>query len=215
MPIRNAPRYRPGINAVVDRINTSIRRVPSWLIYLATVAYTVWLFYLGMSGGLGAEPINALERELGITALRLVTVGLAVTPLRKHFRINLMKHRRAIGVSAFFVVLVHLLVWLFLDVQTLDRIWADILKRPYITIGMTGFVLMLPLAVTSNNLSVRKLGLVWRKLHKLTYAVAILGAVHYVMVAKGFQIVPLVYLAVITGLLLLRLRLPVLRTRQA
>jgi len=215
MPIRNALRYRPGINAVVDRINTSVRRVPSWLIYLATVAYTVWLFYLGMTGGLGAEPINALERELGITALQLVTVGLAVTPLRKHFRINLIKHRRAIGVSAFFVVLVHLLVWLFLDVQTLDRIWADILKRPYITIGMTGFVLMLPLAVTSNNLSVRKLGLVWRKLHKLTYAVAILGAVHYVMVAKGFQIVPLVYLAVIAGLLLLRLRLPVLRTRQA
>lgn len=189
-----------------DHLNKAIRKIPSWTIYIAATLYTVWLFYLGMTGGLGAEPINALERELGLTALQLVTVGLAVTPLRKHLGINLLKHRRAIGVSAFFLVFVHLLVWLVLDLQSLERIWADIVKRPYITIGMIGFLLMLPLGVTSNNWSVRKLGPTWRKLHKLTYAVAILGGIHFIMVAKGFQIEPLIYLTVIGGLLLLRVK---------
>ncbi len=197
---------------MIDTINKYVRKIPSWTIYIAAALYVVWLFYLGMTGGLGPEPINALERELGQTALQLVTLGVAVTPLRKHLRLNLIKHRRAIGVSAFFLVLVHLLVWLLLDVQSLERIWADIVKRPYITIGMIAFTLMLPLGVTSNNWSLRKLGPMWRTLHKLTYIVAILGAVHFVMLAKGFQLEPLVYLATIAGLLMLRLkRLPRLR----
>lgn len=191
---------------MIQTLNTMLRRVPANTVYVIGLAWVVWLFYLGMTGGLGAEPINALERRLGLTALQLVIAGLAVTPLRRLLGLNLMKFRRAIGVTAFFVVLVHLLVWLLLDVQQLDRIWADILKRPYITIGMIGFVGMLPLAITSNNLSVRKLGPLWRQLHKLTYAIAILGGVHFVMLAKGFQIEPLAYLAVIAILLMLRLR---------
>ncbi|MDG2340429.1 MAG: protein-methionine-sulfoxide reductase heme-binding subunit MsrQ [Paracoccaceae bacterium] len=195
-----------------DRLNTAIRRVPSWTIYIASFFYVVWLFYLGMTGGLGPEPINALERVIGLTALKFVVVGLAITPLRKHLKINLIKHRRAIGVTAFFLVMSHLLVWLLLDVQSLERIWADIVKRPYITVGMLGFVMMLPLGVTSNNWSVRKLGPLWRRLHKLTYAVAILGGLHFVMLAKGFQLEPVVYLGLIAGLLLLRIkRLPRLK----
>lgn len=189
-----------------DKINNTIRKIPPWTIYVASFLYVVWLFYLGMTGGLGPEPINALERELGITALQVVIIGLAVTPLRRQFKINLMKHRRAIGVSAFFIVTTHLLVWLLLDLQSLERIWADILKRPYITIGMIGFVLMLPLGLTSNNWSVRKLGPMWRSLHKLTYLVAVLGGVHFVMVAKGFQLEPLIYLGIIAGLLLMRMK---------
>lgn len=194
---------------MIDRINKIARKAPSWLIYIAVALYTAWLFYLGATGGLGAEPINALEREYGLLALQLVTAGLAITPLRRRVGLNLLKFRRAIGVSAFFVVTAHLLVWLLLDLQSLERVWADILKRPYITIGMIAFVLMLPLGITSNNWSVRKLGPMWRTLHKLTYAVAILGAIHFVMVAKGFQIEPLVYLAIIAGLLVSRVkRLP-------
>lgn len=203
---------------MIDQLNLILRNVPAFLIYLLGLGWVVWLFYLGMTGGLGAEPINALERELGLLALQFVIAGLAVTPLRRHAGINILKFRRAIGVTAFFIVLTHLLVWLFLDVQALELIWADILKRPYITIGMIGFVAMVPLAVTSNNLSVRKLGPLWRKLHKLTYGVAILGGVHFVMVAKGFQIEPLVYLGAILLLLLARLKgikpLASLRPRQ-
>ena len=80
--------------------------------------------------------------------------------------------------------------------QILGQIWADILKRPYITIGMLGFLCMVPLAITSNNLSVRKLGPTWRRLHKLTYVAVLLGAVHFLMLVKGFQIEPMIYLGV-------------------
>jgi sulfoxide reductase heme-binding subunit YedZ len=191
---------------MIQSLNSVLRRIPAPSIYISGVFWVAYLFYLGMTGGLGAEPINALERRIGLNALQLVLLGLAVTPLRRHAGVNLLKFRRAIGVTAFFMVVAHLSVWLFLDVGQLDRMWADIVKRPYITIGMVGFVLMLPLAVTSNNYAVRKMGPTWRRLHRLTYAVAILGGVHFVMLAKGFQIEPVLYLAGIVGLLSLRVR---------
>ena len=99
-----------------------------------------------------------------------------------------------------------LVVWLVLDVQIPQQIWADITKRPYITIGMVAFVLMIPLAVTSNDYFVRRLGPRWRKLHKATYVVALLGGLHFVMLRKGLQLEPLLYCAAILGLLILRWR---------
>lgn len=191
---------------MIDRLNTLFRRVPTWAVYIVYLLPVPWLLYLALTGGLGREPIKALEHELGEIALQLLVIGLAVTPLRQHIGLNLIKFRRAIGLLAFTYVVLHLSVWLFLDVQIWSQIWADILKRPYITIGMAAFALMIPLAVTSNNWSVRKLGPAWRKLHKLTYVAGILGAIHYVWLAKGFQIEPLAYLVVILGLLSLRVR---------
>ena len=188
-----------------DVINSSARKVPAWLIYIVGILPAAWFLYAGLTGGSGADPIKALEHELGEFALKLLIVGLCITPLRKHLGVNLLKFRRAIGVMTFIYVLLHLLVWLVLDVQIVSQIWADILKRPYITVGMVGFVLMIPLAMTSNNLSVRKLGVRWRKLHKLTYGIAVLGALHFVMVAKGIQLEPLLYMAVVLGLLALRI----------
>ncbi|MEM9710169.1 MAG: protein-methionine-sulfoxide reductase heme-binding subunit MsrQ [Pseudomonadota bacterium] len=191
------------------RINRSLGKVPVWLVYLVGVLPPVWLFYLGVVGQLGVEPIKALEHKLGELGLQMLIVVLAVSPLREVTGVNLMKFRRALGLICFYYILCHLLVWLILDVGILSQIWGDIVKRPYITIGMVGFALMIPLAITSNNLSVRKMGgAAWRRLHKLTYAAAILGAVHYVMVAKGFQIEPLVYLGLILGLLAFRLPRP-------
>jgi sulfoxide reductase heme-binding subunit YedZ len=104
-------------------------------------------------------------------------------------------------------------VWAVLDVQTLDAVIADIIKRPYITIGMAGFLLLLPLALTSNNWSVRRLGPKWRQLHKLTYVAVVLGGVHFIWLVKGIQLEPLLYMAVIVGLL--ALRVPWKRTIQA
>lgn len=187
-----------------DTFNTYVRRVPVWLVCLLGILPAIGFVYAGATGGLGVEPIKALEKELGEFALKLLIVGLAITPVRKILKVNLLKFRRAIGLLAFTYVTLHLLVWLVLDVQILSQIWADILKRPYITVGMAGFAAMLPLALTSNNWSVRKLGPKWRKLHRLTYIVAPLGAVHFVMLVKGWQIEPLVYLAVVAGLLLVR-----------
>ncbi|MCF6444404.1 protein-methionine-sulfoxide reductase heme-binding subunit MsrQ [Nereida sp. MMG025] len=185
-------------------MNAWARRVPMWLVYLIYAAPAPYFFYLGLTGGLGPEPINALEREYGEIALQLLIIGLAITPLRRFVGVNLIRFRRAIGVLAFFYVSLHLLVWLVLDVQILGQIWADILKRTYITVGMAGFLVMLPLVLTSNNWSVRKLGPKWRKLHKLTYVAAILGGAHYLWLVKGIQLEPMIYMAVILGLLATR-----------
>ncbi|MEN9060951.1 MULTISPECIES: protein-methionine-sulfoxide reductase heme-binding subunit MsrQ [Ponticoccus] len=188
----------------VDAINRAARHVPVWMVYLALALPAPWLFWLGLTGGLGVDPIEALEHEYGALALKLLIAGLCVTPLRRFAGVNLLKFRRAIGLMAFFYVTAHLLVWLLLDVQLLGQIWADIVKRPYITVGMAGFALMIPLAATSNNRAVRALGPRWRRLHRLTYVVALLGALHFVMLTKGFQLEPLLYMGLVLVLLALR-----------
>jgi len=188
-----------------QKFNQTIRKMPPWVLYvLAVIPAGLW-FYQGLSGELGPEPINALERLYGEFALQLLVFGLAITPLRKFLNIDLIKFRRAVGLIAFFYVFLHLTVWVVLDVGVLSQIWTEIVKRPYITIGMVGFLALVPLAITSNNRMVRKLGPIkWRKLHKLTYAACLLGGVHFLMIVKGFQLEPLLYLGAIVGLLLLR-----------
>lgn len=190
---------------MVEMLNSILRKIPAWGLYLIGTLYPLGLLYVGITGGLGADPVKALEHVLGERALQLLVLGLAVTPLRRFVGLNLMKFRRAIGVLTFSYVTLHLLVWLVLDVQILGQILADIAKRPYITIGMAGFVLLLPLALTSNNRSVKRLGRQWKRLHLLTYPAAVLGGLHYVMLAKGFQLEPLIYFVVILTLLATRL----------
>ncbi|WP_170507819.1 protein-methionine-sulfoxide reductase heme-binding subunit MsrQ [Ruegeria arenilitoris] len=201
----------------MQQVNHILRRIPAWAVYLIGALPAPLLFYQGLTGGLGVNPIEALEHRYGELALQLLIGVLAISPLRRFIGLNLLKFRRALGVLTFAYVTLHLLVWLVLDVQVPSQIWADIVKRPYITVGMAAFVLMLPLAVTSNNLSVRKLGPRWRSLQRLVFPAAILGGLHYVMLAKGFQIEPLVYLSAIVGLLLLRLPISgvLTRSRQA
>ena len=188
----------------MDVVNRMLRRIPPWSLYIGATVWVVWMFWQGLQGALGVDPVKVLEHTYGERALQVLIAGLAVTPLRRYLGLNLLRFRRALGVIAFALVLCHLLVWLVLDVQILSQILADILKRPYITIGMAGFALMVPVALTSNNWSIRKLGARWRKLHQLTYPVGILAGLHYVMLAKGFQLEPLLYFGAILGLLLLR-----------
>lgn len=199
------------MDALKDAINSGVRRIPPWTLYVVGALYPAWMLWQAINGGLGVDPVKALEHAMGKAALQLLVAGLLVTPLRRFAGFNFLKLRRGIGVLSFAYVLLHLLIWLVLDVQIPAQIWGDILKRPYITIGMAGFVLMVPLALTSNGVSVRKLGQRWRQLHKLTYGVALLGAVHYVMLVKGFQIEPLVYCAAMAGLIALRLLRPAKR----
>lgn len=190
---------------LTDGMNQATRKIPAWPLYILGALPPVWLFYAGVTGGLGVDPVKAMEHQMGEWGLWLLIAGLTITPLQRFFGIRLLKYRRAIGVLAFFYILGHLLIWLVLDVQILSQIWKDILKRPYITIGMAAFTLMIPLAVTSNNWSIRRLGPRWRRLHKLVYLIVPLGGIHFVMLVKGFQIEPLLYLAAILGLLALRL----------
>lgn len=178
-------------------------QLPTWAVYLAGLIPAAWLFYRGSIDDLGAEPFRELEHELGIWALRFLVGGLAITPLRQLANINLLLYRRAIGLLAFFYACLHLLAYLVLD-QGLDwpAIWADIVKRPYITVGVASLVLMVPLAITSNGAMVRKLGArAWRKLHRAVYVAAILGALHFIMLVKAWPPEPLIYAGIVVVLL--------------
>lgn len=193
--------------SISQTVNGVLRRVPAWPLYILGPIPGLFTFYLGLTGGLGAEPIKALEHELGEFALQLFILVIAITPLRNWTGISLIKFRRALGLLVFFYVAGHLAVWLLLDVQDPAAIWKDIVKRPYITIGMAGFALLIPLAITSNNKLLRKLGpQKWKKLHLLTYPAVLLGGIHFVWLVKGLQFEPLIYLAVIAGLLATRIK---------
>lgn len=191
---------------MVNTLNKWARKIPAWLLYVVLPLPAVWWFYLGLNNGLGADPIKALEHLYGEFALQLLIAGLMITPLCRFCRLNLIKFRRALGLMAFFYVVIHLAVWLALDVRNPSQIWADILKRPYITVGMASFAVMIPLAMTSNHSSIRRMGaLAWNKLHKITYLAVLLGGVHFLMVAKGFQWEPIFYLLTILFLLGVRM----------
>ena len=152
----------------LSRANGALRRVPTAAIYIVSAFWAAWLFYLAATGGLGVEPIEALEHRYGLLALQMLIAVLAVTPLRQFTGLSLLRFRRALGVSAFGFVLAHFLVWAILDVGAWDAIVADIIKRPYVTLGMVGFLLLIPLALTSNDYALQRLGLIrWRHLHRL------------------------------------------------
>lgn len=188
-------------------LNAALRRIsPNW-VYALGVLPLLWLIWQLNTGALGVDPTKQIEHQLGKWGLQLLIAGLVVTPLRRFTGINLIRYRRAIGLLAFFYVSLHLATWLLLDIQLRwAEIWGDIVKRPYITIGMAGFLAMLPLALTSNNASVRRMGAAaWQNLHRLTYVAAVAGALHYIWLVKAWPPEPILYgLAVI---LLLALRI--------
>jgi methionine sulfoxide reductase heme-binding subunit len=176
-------------------------------LYLVGMIPAAWTLCLGIMDRLGADPMKALENELGIWALRFLIAGLAITPLRQLTGVSLLRYRRAIGLLAFFYVCLHLLTYLALD-QAFDlaAIWADIVKRPFSTVGMGAFLILVPLAITSNNAVIRRLPSgVWQRLHRWVYAAAAAAAVHFVMVVKAWPIEPLIYAALVALLLGYRL----------
>lgn len=182
----------------------ALDRVVYGLVWLSCLAPLLWLAWRGYTNDLGANPIDKLIRELGVWGLRLLIVGLAITPAARLLRQpRLIRFRRTIGLFAFAYVLLHLTNYVVTD-QWFD--WAsigkDILKRPFITVGMAAFVLLVPLAVTSTNWALRRLGPVrWRRLHRLTYLIVPLGVVHYYMLVKADHRPPLIYGAIVAALL--------------
>ncbi len=191
-------------DTMIDPLNTLVHKTPNWLLYLIGAAYPAWLLYAGFTGGLGVDPVKAMEHALGKVGLQALIAVLLVTPLRRFTKLNFLSWRRALGVIAFFYILLHLLVWMVLDVQIISQVKADLIKRPYIIVGMISLLILLPLAITSNNLSIRKLGPRWRKLHKMTYLAVALGGVHYIMQTKGFEYEPYIYFVGVVGLIVIR-----------
>jgi len=191
---------------IARSFNKALRRVPSWPLYIVGMLPAAVYFYWAVTNQLGADPLKALEHQLGLWALQLLIATLMVTPIRNLCNVNLIKYRRAIGLLAFFYVCLHLLTYVWLDQQwAWATIWKDITKRPYIIIGMLAFLGLVPLALTSNNLSIRKLGAAgWKRLHKLVYPIVVLGGVHYLLLVKAWPPKPFVYLGIIAILLAYR-----------
>lgn len=176
-------------------------------IYIIGLLPAIYTFYLALADQLGADPQKTLERTLGLWALRFLIIGLAISPLRQIGGPNLIRWRRAIGLLAFYYAVMHLSVYMLLD-QGLDwgAIWADIVKRPFITVGMLAFTLLVPLAATSNTTMIKRLGgAAWNRLHRLVYIAAAAAVLHFVMLVKSWSFELALYVVLVFGLLLFRL----------
>lgn len=152
---------------------------------------------------LGPDPVAKLLHSCGKTALNLLLITLLVTPARQITGLtHLVRLRRMLGLAAFFYAAMHFVIYIVLDQQmNLHGILKDITKRPYITIGFTALVILIPLAVTSTNRMMRRLGRRWQRLHRLIYAAAILGVWHYYWQVKRDVREPLLYAYMLTLLL--------------
>lgn len=179
-------------------------KIVAFLLGLTPAAYLGWRFY---QQDLTANPLEYITHFTGDWAIRLIALTLAVTPLRKILRTpDLIRFRRMIGLFAFFYASLHFLAYLWLDrLFDFQDLAKDIAKRPFITAGFVGFLLMLPLAVTSTTGWIRRMGgRRWRQLHRLIYLAAIAAVVHYYWLVKSDIRQPLLYAAIVGILLIYR-----------
>lgn len=193
----------------VARIVKSIL-VSKWTkvaVFAACLAPFAILIWRATHGDLGANPVEFVEHWTGDWTLRFLIITLCITPMRKLMKLpELIRFRRMLGLFAFFYVCVHLMAWSGMDrFFNLHDMWADVLKRKYITVGFAGFVLLVPLAVTSTKGWIRRLGgKRWQALHRGIYFAAIAGVIHYAWLVKSDEHKPLQYAAMVGVLLLWR-----------
>lgn len=193
--------------STVEALNGALKRVPVLPLYFVALAPGAWLFFAALTGRLGFEPMKALEQDLGLWTLKFMIATLAVTPLLDWTGLRLVRFRRMLGLTAFYYALAHLATYLVLDQQFgWSFILADLAKRPYIMVGMAALAALVPLALTSTDAMVRRLGAAtWRKLHRLAYPAAAMMALHYLLLVKSWTAEPLAYAAIVLVLLALRL----------
>jgi sulfoxide reductase heme-binding subunit YedZ len=184
------------------------RRVIKPVVFLACLIPFSQLVYGALYGDLGANPVEMITNTTGIWTLRLLVTTIAITPLRVLTKRNtLILFRRPIGLFAFFYGTLHFTTYFVLDQSMVfSGLWEDVMKRPYITMGFTAFVLMIPLALTSTTGWIRRLGgKRWNLLHRLVYVSAILGVIHYWWKVKVDTTNPMYYAAIVATLLGFRL----------
>ncbi|WP_293650175.1 sulfite oxidase heme-binding subunit YedZ [Thiolapillus sp.] len=177
------------------------------LVFLASLLPLAYMTCAAFSDNRGANPVEALSHETGSWALRFLLITLAITPLRRltGWRRPVLL-RRMLGLFSFFYASLHVLVWLWLDREfAWGGMLADIAKRPYITVGFLSFLILTALAATSNALSMRRLGLRWKQLHRLVYVAALLAVLHFIWLVKADLLEPMVYLGIFSLLMLLRI----------
>lgn len=190
-------------SVIAPRISGVARRIPTWPLYL----FGVFMAGVAIWDGLRAiDPVEQLSHDFGTLSLRFLLASLCITPLLRFARVNVVKFRKPLGLIAFGFLTIHFLVWIFLDLGLRwNLIGAEIVKRPYLSVGFAAFVLLVPVAATSWQGAIRRMGAqAWGRLHRLVYPAVVLGAVHYVMQEKVWTTESLIYLAVALGLVALR-----------
>ena len=194
-----------NIRSLFDLVRVSVRRLRSRHIYVSLLVPLLFLTYDLLSGRLGVDPMRSIEKSLGVTAIYILILTLCITPFSVLTGINFIRFRRAFGLMSFFYIILHFSTWLLLDMQLR---WVEIAesltRKPFIVFGMMGFLLLIPLAATSNNYSMKRLGKYWQKLHKLIYVAIILGGVHYLMMEKTLQSDAIITFIIIIFLISLR-----------
>lgn len=173
-------------------------------LFLASLIPFIRLGWYGYSGQLGANPIEFITRSLGTWTLVFLLITLSIVPLRMLSNWSwLIKLRRMAGLFAFFYALLHFITYIWLDqFFDLNSIYIDVIKRPFITIGFAAFIMLIPLAITSTNAMMRRLGgRRWQMLHRLIYLIAILGVLHYWWLVKKDVTQPLIYAVTLAALL--------------
>ena len=174
------------------------------VVFLLCLEPVAWLVWRGFHQNLTADPIKFITHTTGDWILRFLVITLAITPLRKILHLpQLIRFRRMFGLYAFFYAFLHFSTWIGLDLGfDWTAMWKDVVKRPFITVGFTGFVLLIPLALTSTAASIRRLGgKRWQMLHRLIYVTAIAGVIHYYWLVKSDVRKPLEY-GFLVGILL-------------
>jgi methionine sulfoxide reductase heme-binding subunit len=182
----------------------ALRRAVALGVWLGALGPIVWLVWLAVSGGLGANPIESLQHRTGHYALRLLAASLAISPLRALTRWGwLVPHRRTLGLAAFWWAVTHLLVYVGLDLALdLSQFLDDVIKRRYITVGMLAIALLTPLAITSTQGWIKKLGGArWNRLHRLVYPAMIAAVAHYLWAVKQDITLPVLYFVIVAVLL--------------
>ena len=187
----------------ITRYQITRNQILKPLVWIACLLPLAWLVYGGFTAGLGANPIERITHRTGLTTLVLLLAGLAITPLRRWTGLLwLIQYRRLVGLFAFFYGCLHLLTYLWLDQMfSPGSIVHDVAKRPFITMGMTAFAMLLPLALTSTQRSIRALGKNWTRLHRLVYFAAAAGAIHFYWLVKRDKHEPKQYLLILALLL--------------
>jgi sulfoxide reductase heme-binding subunit YedZ len=178
------------------------------VVFAAGLAPFGWLMWRGLHNDLTSDPVAYVTHFTGDWTLRLLVITLAITPLRKILHLpQLIRFRRMLGLFAFFYVCLHFTTWIWPDHDfAWSEMWKDVLKRPFITVGFTAFVLLIPLALTSTAGWIRRLGgKRWQRLHRLIYVIAVLGVIHYYWLVKSDVRKPLFYGFLVALLLAWRL----------